>query len=105
VLDRERILSKVDELDSYVRELVEIAPTRFTDYRRVEKKRSCERLLQRCIESLIDICRLFVSGLKLGLPREENDIFDKLLKEKIISRRMNTLLKRMRGFRNILIHE
>lgn len=105
MLDKERILSKVDELDGYVDELAQIIPTDFEEYQRIEKKRSCERLLQLCIECAIDICKLFVSGLRLGLPSEENDLFDKMVKKEILSKKMNALLREMRAFRNILVHE
>jgi len=53
----------------------------------------------------IDISRQFVSGLKLGLPSKENDLFNKLKKGKIISAGMADRLQEMKGFRNILIHE
>jgi len=105
VLDRERILAKIDELDTYLNELTQIIPATFEEYQRIETKRACERLLQLCIECVIDVCRFFVSGLRLGLPSEENDLFDKMLKKKILSKEMNSLLKEMRGFRNILVHE
>ncbi|MDP2930351.1 MAG: DUF86 domain-containing protein [bacterium] len=105
MLDKERILAKIDELDTYLNELVQIIPATFEEYEQVEKKRACERLLQLCIECVIDVCRLFVSGLRLGLPSEENDLFDKMLKKKILSKEMNSLLKEMRGFRNIFVHE
>ena len=58
-----------------------------------------------CIECIIDICKLFVAGLRLGLPSKENDLFDKMRKKKIISEVMTSTLKEMRGFRNILEHE
>lgn len=105
MLDRERILSKIDEMDSYLIELQQVVPSSFEDYRKIEKKRSCERLLQLIIESIIDVCKMFVSGLKLGLPSDENDLFDKLRNLKIISKKMTDLLREMRAFRNILIHE
>ena len=105
MLDRERVLIKLDELDSYLKELKEILPVSFKQYQAIEKKRSCERLLQLCIECVLDVCRLFVSGLKLGLPSEENGIFEKLLRKKIISSKMAETLEEMKGFRNILIHE
>ena len=105
MLDKERILSKIDELDAYLNELSQIMPQNFKEYQKTEKKRSCERLLQLCIEVTIDICRLFVVGLKLGLPSEENDLFNKMEQRKIISPNKASLLKEMRGFRNILVHE
>jgi len=105
VIDKERILAKIDDLDSYLDELKRVVPANFEEYQKIEKKRSCERLLQLCIECAVDVCKLFVSGLKLGLPSEENDLFDKMQKRKILSKEMGTLLKEIRAFRNILIHE
>ena len=105
MLDKERILSKIDDLEAYLSELKQIVPESFADYQRIEKKRSCERLLHLCIECAVDICKLFISGLKLGLPHEENDLFDKMSNKNIFSPEMASLLKEMRAFRNILIHE
>ena len=105
MLDKERILGKIDDMNSYLDKLQQIIPDTFSNYQTIEKKRSCERLLHLCIECVIDVCKLFVSGLKLGLPYEENDLFDKMQKRKLISADLASLLKEMRAFRNILIHE
>ena len=70
MLDRERIFAKIDELESYVRDLRTIAPDSFTVYQQIEKKRACERLLQIAVECVIDICGLIVSGLRLGFRRK-----------------------------------
>jgi uncharacterized protein YutE (UPF0331/DUF86 family) len=105
MLDKERILAKVDELDNYLAELTQIIPKDFKEYQKVEKKRSCERLLQLSIECVIDICKLFVLGLRLGLPWGEEDVFDKLERKNILSKKAVSILKEMRGFRNILVHE
>ena len=105
MLDRERILTRIDALDGYQRELEQIVPASFEDYQRVEVKRACERLLQISIESAIDVCSLFVSGLRLGLPAEEADLFAKLQQAGVISAAMATTLGRMKGLRNILVLE
>jgi len=104
-LDRERILAKVDELDSYLNELEGIAPQSFEEYQAVEKKRACERLLQVSIEAVIDICNLLVSGLRLGLPADEDDLFKKLVEVHVLSEEMGENLREMKGFRNVLVHE
>lgn len=104
MLDRERVLAKIDTLNGYLRELREILPESFEDYQRIEKRRACERLLQVCIESVIDICALIVAGFQLGLPAEEDDLFEKLEQAGIISSFRKEALKRMKGFRNILVH-
>lgn len=105
MLDKNRILSKLDELDFYLRELESVMPKSYEEYvGSIEKKRSCERLLHILIECVIDLCALMVKGLRLGLPAEEEDLFEKLEKEKIISKEMKEKLKSMRGFRNVLVH-
>jgi len=105
MLDKNRILSKLDELDSYLSELESIMPKSYEEYvSSIEKKRSCERLIHILIECMIDVCALMVKGLRLGLPAEEEDLFEKLEKNKIISKEMKQKLRSMRGFRNILVH-
>ena len=105
MIDRDRLLAKLDELDGYLVELRSIAPDRFEDYLRVEKKRACERLLQVLVEAVIDACALLVTGLRLGLPGEEDDLFEKLLRRAVISHSMADTLRRMKGLRNLLVQE
>ncbi|MBS3793229.1 DUF86 domain-containing protein [Candidatus Bipolaricaulota bacterium] len=104
-LDEEKILIKLDQMDGYLSELRQILPDNYEDYETIEKRRSTERLLQLAIETVIDLCNLVVSGLDLGLPAEENDLFNKLAEEQIITERTKDTLYEMRGFRNILVHE
>jgi len=105
MLDRERILARIDVLDGYLRELRAIAPATFEEYTTIEKRRACERLLQVSVECVIDLSSLLVTGLRLGLPAEEDDLFEKLTQAGIISPLMRDSLRRMKGFRNILVHE
>jgi len=105
MVDRERVLAKIDELDGYLRELAEIAPRDFNDFQKTTTKRACERLLQIAVETVLDICQLFVSGYRLGLPTQEEDLFERLSKAGHITSSLKHLLKDMRGFRNILVHE
>ncbi len=105
MLDRERILSRVADLDGYLGELGSIRPADFKEFSKTERKRACERLLQISIECVIDLCQLFVAGLKLGLPAEEDDLFEKLARAGVVSEELRVTLRRMKGFRNILVHE
>lgn len=105
MLDRERILGKIDQLEGYLGELSTIVPRDFAAYQKVEKRRACERLLQVSIEAVIDVCHLLVTGLRLGIPAEEDDLFEKLEAAGIISPQTKETLKEMKGFRNILVHE
>lgn len=105
MLDRERILARIDQLEGYLKELREVVPEDFATYQKAEKRRACERLLQISIEAVIDICHLLVAGLRLGIPSEEDDLFAKLREAGIISSQMEEILKEMKGFRNIIVHE
>ena len=105
MVDRDRVLAKLDELDGYLRELRAVAPERFEDYQRTEKRRSCERLIQISLEAVIDVCSLLVVGLRLGLPGEEDDLFEKLARHGAVSGFMAATLRRMKGLRNLLVHE
>jgi len=105
VLDRKRILAKLDELDSHLNELREIAPKSYEEYKEsIEKRRACERLLHISIECVIGVCNVLVANMRLGLPAEEEDLFRKLQDAKVISRDLADMLRRMRAFRNILVH-
>ena len=105
MVDRERVLGKLDELDRYIGELRAVAPGSFEEFLRVEKKRACERLLQIAVEATIDVCHLLVAGFRLGVPADETDLFDILARRGGISEGLARTLKEMKGFRNILVHE
>jgi len=106
MIDKEKILSKIDELNSYLEELETIKPSDFEEYSSsIEKKRSCERLLQISIETIVDITNIIISDLKLGIPSEEDELFKKLKEKQIITKKMEETLNNMKGFRNILVHK
>lgn len=65
MIDRERVLAKLDELDGYLTELRSIAPEQ-----RVEKKRACERLLQASVAPQIYDLLVGATGINSsGWPR------------------------------------
>lgn len=105
MVDRERVLGKLDELDGYLAELRAVAPATLEAYLAVEKRRACERLLQISVEAVIDVCALLVSGLRLGCPGDEDDLFEKLLRRGVVSEDTAATLRRMKGLRNLLVHE
>jgi uncharacterized protein YutE (UPF0331/DUF86 family) len=106
MLDRDRILAKLDELEGYEKELAETTPVRYEEYlAHREKRRACERILQISVECIIDISNLFVSGLRLGLPAAEEDIFEKLVRARVFPATVLEVACRMRRFRNLLVHE
>ncbi len=106
MLDRDRILTKLDELEGCLTELRAVRPATFEAYMRSpEKRRATERLLQIVVQCALDICHVLVSGLRLGLPAEEEDLIDKLSSAEVLSPSVTRALRSMKGFRNILVHE
>jgi uncharacterized protein YutE (UPF0331/DUF86 family) len=105
VVDRDRVLVKLDELEGYLGELRSIMPARLQDYLTVEKKRACERLMQVAVEAVLDVCALLVTGLRLGIPAEEDDLFGKLAQRGVLTPATTETLRRMKGLRNLLVHE
>lgn len=104
-MDKERIAAKIKEMDSYLGELQTIAPSKFEDYLEDDRtKRACERLLQISIETAIEIASEVSKGLRIEIPADEEDLFEKLKKKKVISEELADKLKEMKGFRNILVH-
>ncbi|MBF0506745.1 MAG: DUF86 domain-containing protein [Nitrospirae bacterium] len=61
--------------------------------------------LQRVAEQSIDIANHVIKKRKLGLPKESKESFEILANAKIISVDLADKLKRMVGFRNVMIHE
>jgi uncharacterized protein YutE (UPF0331/DUF86 family) len=105
-MDEDRVLSKIDELNRYLGELEKIKPKELDEYRHsIENKRACERLLQISIGSVIDICSLVFSGLKLGMPADEESVFEGLEEQKVFSGSVVRILSGMKGMRNILVHK
>lgn len=61
--------------------------------------------LQRAAEQAIDMANHVIKKRKLGLPKESKESFEILAAEHIITQELANKLKRMIGFRNILVHE
>ena len=105
MVDRDRILAKLDQLEGYLEELRQVLPETFGEYQKVEKKRACERLMQIAIEATIDVCHMFVRAMRLGLQSEEDEVFEKISQAEVVSPQMVATLKRMKGLYNILVRE
>ena len=103
-LDRSRILLKLDEMIQYVEELRDMLPEEEEYQHNLIKRRASEKTIEVAIESLIDVSAMIVSSQQLGLPANEGNIFDILIENGILSKKLGEILKDMKGFRNILIH-
>lgn len=103
--DKDKVLKKLDEMNKYLTELQTILPNTKKSYlTNLVAKRACEKTIELSIECVIDICSMLVSSLNLGVPSDEEDIFDILERNKLLSKSTRSNLDGMKGFRNILVH-
>lgn len=104
-MDKRRILSLLSLVEEYSEQLGDHLPHSYKEYNtNIEKQRFAERTLQLLIEICIDIGYIIVKELKIGLPDDEENVFDKLKEKSIVSEEMYEKLREMKKFRNVLIH-
>lgn len=102
----ERIKDKIDDIEKYLAELIEIVPGNLGDYKKDFKtKAACERYTEIVIEATIDLALLAVKYRKLGYPESDLEAFEILSKSKIISSELAEKLQDAKRMRNILAHE
>ena len=56
------------------------------------------------IENVIDICAIINSDLRLEMPESEEGIVESLVKRGILTEDISDKIRRMKGFRNIVVH-
>ena len=103
-MDKARYASKLDNIDTLLQELQSVLPPRFAQYEPVPVRRSCERIVQVLIETMLDVCSMLQRDLKLGLSGTEEEMLEKLRRAEVFSSPLMKKLFLMKGFRNLLVH-
>jgi len=104
---REAIIrTKMEEIKESLKLIEENLPQKFEDFDKLGRllKDGIYKRVEFSIENVLDICRIINTDLKLGIPKEEEDIINNLVKNGILSKEMGEKIKAMRGFRNFLVH-
>lgn len=70
----------------------------------VREQRFVEHTLQVAIQSALDVASHIVSDRRLGEPRTNAELFDLLMRDGWIAPALAEDLRRMAGFRNVLVH-
>ena len=101
--DDELVAKKLARIETSVRELETLVkPHEIEEDLRAE--RFAEHTLQIAIQAAQDVASLIVSDGRLGEPRTNRELFEILARNGWIPHSMVDDLKRMIGFRNILVH-
>lgn len=100
-----RVLLKLAALNQYLNELEEILPDEEEYLNSLPTRRACEKTIELAIDTVFDIVAMLVAAEKLGFPQEEESLINLLAKKKLLTASLAQKIKRMKGFRNILIHK
>ena len=66
---------------------------------------NAERYLQLAIQCVLDVSNHIVADMRLNLPSDNKELFELLVRKKIVPTALARRLMPMAGFRNILVHE
>ncbi|MBI4265753.1 MAG: DUF86 domain-containing protein [Acidobacteria bacterium] len=106
MVDRDLVLRKLADLDTY---LGQLAPYREIDLDRYRRdwttQRIVERTLHLAIEACMDVADHVVADRRLRVPETGGAAFEILGEADILPDELGRSLARMVGFRNILVHD
>lgn len=101
-----RISDKISEIEKFVEELEDIAPSSLEEYTSsLEKKAACERYIEKIVEAATDLAFLTIKSRKLRIPQDDADAFSILFEKGIISKALAEKLKDAKGMRNVISHQ
>lgn len=99
------IKTKLKEIEGSTKLVKENLPGNFEDFSKLGLvKDGIYKRIEYAIEGVLDVCAIINSDLELGVPASEEDIVDNLVNNDILSSDMGMRIKKMRGFRNFLVH-
>jgi len=101
-----RINEKIQDIRKYLDELNSVLSVTLEEYLRDFKIRNIyERQFEKIIEAIIDMIFLIIRKEGFKIPDNEDNSFEILSKEKVISKVLTKKLKSAKGMRNIIVHE
>jgi len=98
---------KFDLIDESIKKLSELRRENSTldHYRKSWKdKDSAERNLQKVIEAIIDLGKMLIADKKLKEPSNNREVFQILEEEGLFPSELMSLIDKMIGMRNVLVH-
>ena len=101
-----RINDKIDEINGYLRELAELVPASFEEYKSSNLvKAACERYVEKIVEAVTDLAFLVIKIKKFKIPEDDVDAFNILLENKLIDNDLAKRLKDAKRMKNIISHQ
>jgi uncharacterized protein YutE (UPF0331/DUF86 family) len=106
LVDRNLVLRKIADIETYLSQLREFSGVTLEEYRSDWKtQRIIERTLQMMIESCVDIANHIISDEGTRPPTTYVDTFRILFENNIIEADLFGTLEKMAKFRNVVVHQ
>jgi uncharacterized protein YutE (UPF0331/DUF86 family) len=106
LVDRDVILRKLTELDTYRNQLGEFSGLAVASYRADWKaQRIVERTLQMMIETCADVANHIVADRGMRSPTSYADTFKVLSENAVIGADLSSVMEKMAKFRNVVVHQ
>ncbi len=103
MVDRQVVLGRISVIEECLDRIRDVR-SRGEELRSRDAEEIVILNLQRAIQAGIDIATHVVATEQLGLPESLADSFTRLAREGILSEELAERLRRMVGFRNIVVH-
>jgi uncharacterized protein YutE (UPF0331/DUF86 family) len=103
VTDPDLIAKKLALIETSVRELRTLARPADIPVDKLQE-RFAEHTLQIAIQAILDVASHIVSDERLGEPRTNRELVDLLERNGWLLADLATVIRRMVGFRNVLVH-
>jgi len=102
---KEIIRTKIKEIEESLDLVKTHLPSGFEEFLNLGLvKDGIYKKIEFSIENIFDICAIINTDLELGIPRDDENIVENLIKNGILTKEMGKTLRLMKGFRNILVH-
>ena len=102
---KEIIRTKIREIEESIELVEENLPATFEEFSSMGLvKDEIYKRTEFAIENVFDICAIINTDFELGIPGDDEEIIENLVKNKILSEEMKEKLGLMKGFRNIVVH-
>jgi uncharacterized protein YutE (UPF0331/DUF86 family) len=93
-------------LAEHLSDLRAAQPADFDEYQRNKILRGyVERTLQVCVQICLDVGTHLIAEYGFRHPEDNRDVFTVLKEEDVISLELHLQLRKMAGFRNIIVHD
>ena len=104
-LRAELIRSKLADIEESANLVAENLPQSFEEFSQLGLvKDGIYKRMEFAIENIIDITSIINSDLRLSVPESEESFVENLVKNGILTQNMAEKTRRMKGFRNIIVH-